>query len=886
MSDEFDLTTHREKTPSDEENVQSLHEPSVQKFPDLPSYRCIGRSDFIRQGATHLSSSSTIPSKVLIVGEDGSGKTALILQLLHHKDVRATFGDGTGSWYIDCAPFYDDGGQSGGGPGVAFVVTILEQLNVELHPTEKDILGFLYNKLIALGLKSRILLALDNLEVENDASSQGLTMKRVLKTLASIYCVSLVVASCKPSMRQLLAWTLVLPGTDHLGPLELKDAIDMFEEISNGRLAGERDRESENCDFSRRSDISKLLEFQPANRLPLGVSLLARMQKLHRSPLEILGRLEAGRKESEATCTPEGLALIFDIILRSAIQQSQATRDVTRLMRLLAFLPEGLPDHNKVLPLLASSEYLGFNDTLDSERLVVKIGLAEKRTGTKGVEALVVSQSFKKNLRAHPDDDPSFVEDLNIFILFIDRHRRLNEDVVLALGAINIYHALTWLLKCRQDNVAANTAYGACYMLFQRRSLLNEGLMTNIRRVNEGLVVAAKEEGLAVEGGEGTKLQKARQRLVDFLLDYARLFEYLHVSDKTREIALEAEALASEMGDEIRVGESLMTQAQAGLMDARIDDLYTCNERASKIFESLGSEINLARALQGMAFAERLRDNYKDSQILGEKACELFKQHGERFYCVDAIYGLGITYKMIGKYDEALERYEEAQELSIKNGDSRLAASIRLSMGSTLVLMDRPSGATEKFQESYQLFKKLQNQVGMAKALDEIADVLCGMSRFEEAMEKSREAYTILKSFGNSPGMGNALNNWGRCLQALNKKEEAARKFREALDIFERAGLRRGRANSLFNLAKVLFLLDLEDDSLVAFKEADNIYLNLGVDSMAATCKWWQATVYAYLNLNDQAAATFKQAYEIYERLGDEDAMGKITDKLQSLSLL
>ncbi|KAF9528700.1 hypothetical protein CPB83DRAFT_308936 [Crepidotus variabilis] len=208
-----------------------------------PNYRFFGRADMLRRGATHLCSSS-LPAKVLIAGENGSGKTGLALQLLQHKEVKVMFGDGTGCWYIDCTPFYSGGGASGEA-AVALIMAILEQLNVELRPTEKEILGFLYNKLVARGSKTRILLVLDGLEdtclEENNKRVQNLTMKRVIKTLASIYCVSLVVVTCGQSMRQLLPWTLVLPGQDTLGPLELNDAVDMFEDISREGLAEEHD---------------------------------------------------------------------------------------------------------------------------------------------------------------------------------------------------------------------------------------------------------------------------------------------------------------------------------------------------------------------------------------------------------------------------------------------------------------------------------------------------------------------------------------------------------------------------------------------------------------------------------------------------------------------
>lgn len=176
---------------------------------------------------------------------------------------------------------------------------------------------------------------------------------------------------------------------------------------------------------------------------------------------------------------------------------------------------------------------------------------------------MVVSQSIKKYFRPDPEENSSFVDDLNTLTLFIDRHLASvrTQDVALALGNTNIYLLLDWLLKHKPDHTSAYMAYETCFMLVRCRSLLNEALMSNIRRVHEVSIAEAEEQVMA-GGGEDAqdKADQERRRLIDFLLDYSRLLEILSLADKTKQRALEAECPAKAMGDERRVGEALIAQ--------------------------------------------------------------------------------------------------------------------------------------------------------------------------------------------------------------------------------------------------------------------------------------------------------------------------------------
>ncbi|KAF9531650.1 hypothetical protein CPB83DRAFT_904303 [Crepidotus variabilis] len=884
---------------SPEDNTAS--QPATLQFPDLPMHRFVGRSEILQLGVDHLCLTPASPSKVLITGENGSGKTTFALQLLHQDEVQATYENGLGCRYIDCAPFYGDGEQNSGGAGLLLAKAVLAAFQVELQPMEKDFLGFLYRELMVKGSKTNYLLVLDGLiddaiPEEGNGSGLTLTVKKVVETMAAIHCVSLVVVTSQEMVRQMLSWSLVIPEEGNLGPLDLASAVEMFEELLQEELIKGQEENDEPVEMPDRDDIVELLQFQVANRLPLGIKFLAGMQKFHNDPLETCRHLEErihATLKSPYSTSHAGLTPIFDTFLRSVVKKTKITRDAPRLMGLLAFLPEGLPNYKKVLPRLTSDEYLSFDVFEEPEasvEMLLKAALVETRPSASGVEALVVSQSVKQYFQIDPEENSLLANDLSILVYFIDCQRidTSTPNLAIALGARNIQYLLNWYLKQNSSYNAADLAYKCSYMLSINRGILDEGVMGNIRSVYEGLL--AETEARETEDGDDADAQQvdsdeARRRLVDFLLSYGRLLEHVNRAEQTRKVVREAIEIAETMEDDLRVGAALIIEGQASQLDDHHDESYASFQRASTIFEAHGSEeeLNLARALHGMGYARRMKGFYEESRELEERACALCKQRGDTVFLGDALYGLGMTYKMTGRYDEALEKYEETRQLSLNSGNMTVAASTLNSMGQIFIIKDQPAEAMEKYQAAYQIFKQIQSQVGMARALDNIGEALREMGRFDEAIEKNKEAYTILKSFGDLLGMGNALDNWGMSLKRLERQEEAVTKFQEAVDIFQRAGLPRSRANALYHLGEVLFLLKQDYESASAFEESSSTFAMIGLDAWAAKAKWQAGLAYEFMGSVVLAGITYGQVYEAYKKMGYEDGMTSATDKIASL---
>ncbi|KAF4609564.1 hypothetical protein D9613_012353 [Agrocybe pediades] len=602
----------------------------------------VGRDDLLTEGTDHL---ITAPgARLAILGQGGIGKTSLSLAILHHARVKNAFADKR--YFVSCESLKN---------GLDLAQAILQTLDVSILSQKLDLKTALVQQLESLG---KSLFLFDNFEtLSNDSSS--LT---ILETISSISSISLFINMRGEFPPPSISWSLLLPARG-LGPLSLTAAKALYLQ-----------RQSTSPDTNvPNTQLDSLLT--EVDCVPLAVFILSELGK--RYPIEVLqqrwmqSKTRLLKLPGAASSRLTSVAISLDMSMNSTMLKDHP--EAVRLLHLLAFLPEGLPNWSILFPLITSS----FEDSYDALDTLCQTSLVQRSD-----HVISMLNPTRQYLNSSMDTHRKAVEfDLDIVFKFILDSVRENLDTLVLLGKANIADLFSLYLDSYAQAEHVQEGLLCADYLYDHDMLttaLIDSVIIKAKALGSSDILAKAYEHRGKilfslndwKGSEeahcaaypfyqqlGYKLEMAKS-LISLGNSYKLQSEYA----KAEESYSNAYTSYLEIEDQVGVGTSLVQLGEAYKMQDKYAVAAETHIRAYTIFKEIGNKQGLADSLNFLADDLCLQSEYTQASSKLEEAVEIYTQIDDQNGLANSMSSLGKVLTMESKYEEARAKYQHAYD--------------------------------------------------------------------------------------------------------------------------------------------------------------------------------------------------------------------------------
>ncbi|KAF4609552.1 hypothetical protein D9613_012334 [Agrocybe pediades] len=813
----------------------------------------VGRDDLLAEGTDHL---ITAPgARLAILGQGGIGKTSLSLAILHHASVKNAFADKR--YFISCETLKN---------GLDLAQAILHTLDVSILSQKLDLKTALVQQLESLG---KSLFLFDNFEtLSNDSSS--LT---ILETISSISSISLFINMRGEFPPPSISWSLLLPARG-LGPLSLTAAKALYLQ-----------RQSTSPDTNvPNTQLDSLLT--EVDCVPLAVFILSELGK--RYPIEVLrqrwmqSKTRLLKLPGAASSRLTSVAISLDMSMNSTMLKDHP--EAVRLLRLLAFLPEGLPNWSTLFPLLTSS----FEDSYDALDTVCQTSLVQRTD-----HVISMLNPTRQYLNSSMDSHRKAVEsDLDIVFKFIIDSVRENSDTLVLLGKANI--ADLFIIYLDSYTQAEHVQEGLlCADYLYDHNMLTTALIDSViikakaLGSSDILAKAYEHRGKILfslndwKGSEeaycaayplyqqlGYKLEMAKS-LSSLGNNYNMQSEYA----KAVESYSNAHTIYLELEDQVGVGNSLVHLGEAYRMQNKYAEAAEMHVKASTIFKEIGNKKGLADSLKAHADVLCLQIQYSQARSKLEEAVEIYTQIDDQFGLTNLMASLGNVLMMQSKFEEAIAKYQHAYDYYKRMNKFLAEANCLHSIGEIVRIQGRYAQALEKYDAAYEIFARAKFQSGMALCLDSKGYALIMVNKYSEAMEALQTARHIFSSIGDKLGLATSLDHIGDCYTMQEQYAKALETHNAAYKLHESIHYKVGMARSLYSLGDVLRLQGKFSEAFINNKASLNIYTEIGNQHGRASSLLSLGNHLIHQNNLESAIENYLLASSIYQALGNVHGM-------------
>lgn len=241
-----------------------------------------------------------------------------------------------------------------------------------------------------------------------------------------------------------------------------------------------------------------------------------------------------------------------------------------------------------------------------------------------------------------------------------------------------------------------------------------------------------------------------------------------------------------------------------------------------------------------------------------EKALDLFKKQEKicidldnKVGLLDSWNGQGLILQAWGRLKEALVLHERAEKMSREMGNLKI---LEVSLGN-LALIHESLGDLQKsmtiHQEEEFLCRKLNNLSGLERSLGNQAVILREWGQLDKALNLMKEQERIARQLDKPESLHVSLNNQGLILQQRGKLKDAMAYYQEAEQICRQIGDQKGIAIALTNRATILILYAQNEEAMELLQEQELICNTLG--DMHGLCTCWVNQAFIYGRNGNQA---------------------------------
>ncbi|KAF5344712.1 hypothetical protein D9758_015268 [Tetrapyrgos nigripes] len=624
----------------------------------------------------------------------------------------------------------------------------------------------------------KILLILDNFETPWNGKDQA-KVKNFINTICSLKSASVIVTMRGTDGPGQIKWCK-LRGQSGLPPLELGPAKEAFCSLSSdGNYAIKEDDPM----------LEKLLI--QMDGMPLAIVLIAQHAK--ELPLKNLMEMwniqktavlkKIGEQDNRLTSVEMSIELTLNII------KERLSPTGLDLLRLVAFLPSGIPDWLENVPKMLGS----FPDTT-MQVLTLKKSCMIYEANAETLKMLTPIAEYVLKVSEITEDHEKQIWEF--YESFIDTlfENQIDADIKLGLHIANIFKIL---------HIQIEKSFETSHM-----NVLNQ--LCDHSQYFPGLVPLVEK--------------------------YLRWQSQMSLSDQTKLMFLQAEMLCL-MGE--------YEKAIAIINDVEKLHQYQINQgtgdlevitSSSSISINYTMEETQAERYKRLGRISYYQNDYKESQCKIQQAMDIYKRIGNMKGVAQCLGWLGDISQLLGQYEEAKVMLQHAKEQFEEIGDRLGSAQCLRSLGNISQMLGQYEEAKGMLEQVKKQFDEIGARLGAAQCLQSLGNISYMLSRCEEAKVMLQQAKEEFEEIGNRLGAAQCLQSLGDIRQILGQYEEAKVMLEQAKEQFEEIGSRLGVAQCFHSLGEIGYKQECFHEARLNVEKAKEYFEAMQMLNQVAQC--------------------------------------------------
>lgn len=198
---------------------------------------------------------------------------------------------------------------------------------------------------------------------------------------------------------------------------------------------------------------------------------------------------------------------------------------------------------------------------------------------------------------------------------------------------------------------------------------------------------------------------------------------------------------------------------------------------------ALGDRRSIALSLANIGRVHHDTGNFKAAINQFREALDLRRDIGDLVGVVQSLCDLGGVYAEDGNHDLALELLGEARTVAHETGDKLALADVLSRAGEVKAAMGRGADAVKDLDEAKAIASSLGDLVALAVTHQRLAQVQLGLGQLAEADAEARAAVAVSEAIGLRAHIGCGYRVKGEVLAALGHAGAAEDDFKRAIDI-------------------------------------------------------------------------------------------------------
>ncbi|KAF5323675.1 hypothetical protein D9758_018353 [Tetrapyrgos nigripes] len=679
-----------------------------------------GRSHLVEEAINLLCGPNHI--HIAILGAGGIGKTSVALHITKNLSIKETFAGRC--YFIPCEILAD---------ATNLIQGLVQAIGLQVAQG-KEPLGILLDYL--RGCDS-LLFILDNFETPWNSKAQ-IEVKNLIEKICSFKSATVIVTMRGTDGPGQIKWHK-LGGHSGLPALELGAAKEAF------------------CSFSSDGDHA-IMEDDPIlvklllqmGGMTLAIMLIA--QHARELPLNDLMEMwniqktavlrKIGEQDNRLTSIEVSIQLTLKI-LRGKL--SAIGEDV---LRLVAFLPSGIPDWLKNLPKILPDATM--------QVLMLKKSCLIYDTGDKTLKILTPIGEYIVKIFRRPEHLEN--EIWRFYESFVDNlsQNSVAGDIQLGQHIGNILKILEIQIEKSLDRSHMNVLQKLCdYSQYFSRLV--------------PLVKKSLGWKSQMTLSDQTKLMFLQEEMLRFMGEYSKAVGIINDVE---------ELYKHQINQESTSNSKVITSTSNILMKNPIKQTQAeCYRRLGRIFY--------------------LQNNYTKSQQKVQQARDLYDSIGDMGGVAQCLQSLGDICAVLCQYEDARVTLQQAKEQFEKAGDTRGAAQCLRSLGDICRMLYQHKDPKVMLQQAKGQFKRIGHRMGAPQCLQRLGDICRLLHQHEDAKIMLQQAKEQFERVGDTRGAAQCLRILGDICKLLNQHKDAKVMLQQAKEQFERVGDTRGAAQCL-----------------------------------------------------------------------------------------
>ncbi len=235
---------------------------------------------------------------------------------------------------------------------------------------------------------------------------------------------------------------------------------------------------------------------------------------------------------------------------------------------------------------------------------------------------------------------------------------------------------------------------------------------------------------------------------------------------------------------------------------------------------------------------------------------------------------LGRIHRRLGEYEEAMAHLRTAHELFTGAGDARGIAGTLDDIGQVHWLRDSYELALEFYEKALALRREIGDPRSIALSLANTGRVLRETGAFEDASRQFREALALRREIGDRAGVIQSICDLAVVHSAAGESQQALAMYEEARAIASAIGDTLALAHVLSGLGTCQAALGQFSDAIESLLEGKSIAWGLGHLRCAAECHRHLAETYLRIGDTAQALDNANRSLELATTVGAQLHLG------------